>query len=535
VHPQNLGIMAKAVSLAALVCGAARGSDLPASFDLRHHGTVTEVRYQSGGTCWAHGTMAAIESNLLMTGRWAASGQTGLPNLAEYHLDWWNGFNGQSNSDWPGHGGLVVHEGGDYLVAAAYLSRGDGAVYHPSANDGQADTPWYARPPLRYDPRYAYYYVRDIEWHTAGWNLEHIDRIKQRIMTQGAMATCMAFDMRFMSGSVHYQPRGSAMLPNHSVAIVGWDDDKVTPAPQGLGAWLCKNSWGTGYFEDGYIWISYWDRWCCQEPDMGAVFFRDVEPMRYDRVYYHDLHGRRDTLTDCHEAFNAFWGQGRDTVEAVSFYTAVDGAAYTAVVYESFRQGRLSGELARASGTLAYRGFHTVELDRPVEVFPAEDFFVYVWLSQGGHAYDRTSEVPVLLGGPGWEPAQAMETSRGAFLGKTALEDGQSVLVVSAANPGESYYRTGEQWVDLHDLDGSANFCIKALATAREAVAGDFNRDGRVDERDLAVLAGAWLTQEGQEAYRRICDISQPDGEIIDMEDFAVFTRIWADLHIVPR
>jgi len=141
----------------------------------------------------------------------------------------------------------------------------------------------------------------------------------------------------------------------------------------------------------------------------------------------------------------------------------------------------------------------------------------------------------VLLGGPDEEPPWAVEMSSGAFLGKTALEDGQSVLVVSAANPGESYYRTGGQWLDLHNLDGSANFCIKALATAKEAVAGDFNADGRVDERDLAVLAGAWLTQEGQEAYRRICDISQPDGETIDMEDFAVFTRIWADLHVVPR
>jgi len=533
VHPRNLGIMARAVSLAALVWGAARGNDLPASFDLRHHGTVTEVRYQSGGTCWAHGTMAAIESNLLMTGRWAESGQTGLPNLAEYHLDWWNGFNGHSNWDRLGHGGLIVHEGGDYLVAAAYLSRGEGAIYHPSANDdGEGDTPWYTRPPLRYDPQYAYYYVRDIEWHTAGWNLERIDLIKRRIMAEGATATCMAFDTRFISNSIHYQPRGSGMLPNHSVVIVGWDDDKVTPSPDGPGAWLCKNSWGTGYFEAGYIWISYWDRWCCQEPDMGAVFFRNVEPMRYERVYYHDLHGRRDTMTDCREAFNKFWGQGRDAVEAVSFYTAVDGADFTAVVYESFRQGCLSGELARASGTLTYRGFHTVELDQPAEVFAGEDFFVYVWLSDGGHAYDRTSEVPVLLGGPGSEPAWA---TGGAFMGKTTLQEGESVLVISAANPGESYYRSGERWADLYDVDGSANFCIKALAVARQAVAGDFDGDGRVDERDLAAMAEAWLTEEGQESYRRICDIHEAGGEVIDMADFAVFARIWADLHVVPR
>ena len=36
---------------------------------------------------------------------------------------------------------------------------------------------------------------------------------------------------------------------NHGVTLIGWDDTK--------GAWLVKNSWGTGWGESGYIWISY--------------------------------------------------------------------------------------------------------------------------------------------------------------------------------------------------------------------------------------------------------------------------------------
>jgi len=35
---------------------------LPAKFDLNDVGAVTPIKKQQGGTCWTHGTMAAVEA-----------------------------------------------------------------------------------------------------------------------------------------------------------------------------------------------------------------------------------------------------------------------------------------------------------------------------------------------------------------------------------------------------------------------------------------------------------------------------------------
>ncbi|MGA1820294.1 MAG: OmpL47-type beta-barrel domain-containing protein [Thermoplasmatota archaeon] len=299
-------------------------------------------------------------------------------------------------------------------------------------------------PPELSLPNYHRYYPMHVEWYQIDDELNGIEDIKRAVMEYGSVGTSLLADPRLRDDThAHYQPPWDNRDPNHSVAIVGWDDSKTTPAPL-AGAWLVKNSWGSEWGNQGYFWISYYDRWACKHPELGAVSFRNVSYLAFDRAYFHDYHGWRDTWTNSTEAFNSYVAERNEQMKGVSFYTTGEAVTARVEIWDDFEDGRLANLLWTGGSYYERIGLHTIMFDEPLELVEGNDFHILLNVSGGGMAYDRTSQVPLLLGPPTREP-------------------GYESWVTSLSAPNQSFYRNGTQWSDLYYVNESANFCIKGL------------------------------------------------------------------------
>lgn len=100
-----------------------------------------------------------------------------------------------------------------------------------------------------------YYRYSVSTWGWVGFGYATVAQIKNALCQYGPVATTIDATNLFQNytGGVFQQKANSTYGPfpsiNHAVIITGWDDAK--------GAWRVRNSWGTGWGENGKAWVKY--------------------------------------------------------------------------------------------------------------------------------------------------------------------------------------------------------------------------------------------------------------------------------------
>ena len=419
-----------------------RGASYAKKFDPRTTNTVTQIEDQGDtNTCWAFATIAAIESNLIKKGYTDNS-----INLSENHLAYFF-YNRQTDplgytaddknlnlmDDW-------VDNAGTLDAAALSLATWSGVVKETSSEDNASGG---------YNPKAlpaGDCYKRDYVVKNVYYYDYNIDTIKQAILDHGAVASGIYINEAYWKASTdsYYCTEVNA---NHAVTIVGWDDNysksnfKKTPSTNG--AWIVKNSYGTGFGDGGYMYVSYSDK------SLYEIVAYDMVPVSeaYQNNYQHDgtansaNYYKLSSGVQCASVFQAKAASGyNEVLKAVSMDVLSENVSYEIQVYTGMTSSSpASGKAVyskKQTGKLTNAGYNMIELTRPVTLAAGERYAVVVTLksSDGGTV------------------SVACDTTY----------YGQWISFASAVGKGQSYVKMGSgAWQDMGEIE-NANLRLKA-------------------------------------------------------------------------
>lgn len=330
---------------------------LPVSYDYRKEGRAPQVKNQGTlGTCWAFASLMALESTLLPGEDF---------DFSEDHMTRKNSF------------GLSQNDGGEYTMAMAYLLAWQGPVLEADDPYGDGSSPDGLNP------------VKHLqEVHVL--KEKDYEAIKKAVFLYGGVQSSLYTSMQDYNSRSSYYNRNlfsycysGSEKPNHDIVIVGWDDEYPkenfeTPVPED-GAFLCINSWGEDFGENGYFYVSYFD---VNIGFYNLVYTKVEEPDNYDAIYQTDLCGWVGQLgygrEDAYFA-NVYQSGRKETLTAAGFYATGQDSSYEVFVSRRVNgKEDLNSRIPVASGSVEEAGFYTIPLDVPIDLDDYESFAVIV-------------------------------------------------------------------------------------------------------------------------------------------------------------
>lgn len=209
-------------------------------------------------------------------------------------------------------------------------------------------------------------------------------KLKEAIIKYGSLAVSYNGQSTYDEVNPYYNPDTYAQYvdkpidPNHAVSIVGWDDnfpkEKFAITHPGDGAWIVKNSWGPGWGDNGFLYVSYYDqtllRYNPAQPSSCAatVIFENTVP--YNKNYQYAIIGGGNFMSGEKNVsyMNVFEALDDDLIAAVGTYFKQDGVNYTVEIY-------VNDELKLTQKEVSpFFGYHTIKLDDYIPIKKGDVF-----------------------------------------------------------------------------------------------------------------------------------------------------------------
>ena len=259
-----------------------RSSQIPSTYNSVDEGFVTSIKNQNPyGNCWAYAACSVAESYLIKKGM--ASSDI---DLSEAHLNYYMYHN---------KGDKYENTDNDQTnVIGKYSFTDVGAdprmLQLAMSNFGLASETIYPISKIttmqgsKEDQNNTQYVMTNsnLLCQQAKGN-ESI--IKQVILDNGSVLACY-YDTSTAYKNSNYYNANEVNSFNHAISIVGWDDsyaaNNFDNKPTRNGAWLIKNSWGTGFGNQGYFWMSY------DEYSLGSVYSYEFKNKDEENIYQYD-------------------------------------------------------------------------------------------------------------------------------------------------------------------------------------------------------------------------------------------------------
>ena len=445
---------------------------------------LPDVRDQgSYGVCWAFSTISLIETNLIKKNLVSNDIDLSELHLVNYTYNCVNdplgGLEGDINKFDTSYGSVMQY-GGNVEMAANSLLDWEGAVNE----DVVPYTTEYVRQVENNQLDDSLAYGKDVA-HVQNFyrvNTTSKEDVKKAVMDYGAVSISYWSDQSSDWSTQYYNSLTAAYycpeghITNHAVNIVGWDDDyssdNFATKPEGNGAWIVRNSWGSEYGKDGYFYLSYYDK---SIYSVGYTLEAELSD-NYNNNYQYDGamlygymgYGGSNKYSNIFEA-KANLG-GSENIKAVSFMTGSStNLNYTVSVYTNLSDDTNpeSGTLAaQKSGVTTYDGMYTVVLDSSVNINEGKKFSVVVEVNSNSGktaylAYERS-----------------MQSGKAGYWCTASVKANQSFI--------NSPYNG---WNDFSNKSYGGNFIIKAFTD---------NETTTVDVEKVSLNKSATTLTEGE-------------------------------------